>query len=109
MRDRAVFGAGGYIGVGQTDGRAYGSRHGPVHSHSVSVNDPGHSHNIDAFGNNNEWGYASLMGSTHTADHTKTGGAQHKGTGITATVGPGGTIQDAVTYAAVLVIITTGQ
>ena len=49
LRDRALYGAGNVVGLAATDGRAIGSRGGPIHRHSInqSTNTQGsHSHGV---------------------------------------------------------------
>jgi microcystin-dependent protein len=49
LRDRSLYGAGGAVGLGQTDGVAFGSRGGPAHHHDInqSTNNQGsHTHSV---------------------------------------------------------------
>lgn len=51
LRDRALYGVGSVVGIGQTDGRSTGNRGGPSHSHSFSGNTGQagqHSHSLTA-------------------------------------------------------------
>jgi len=49
LRDRALYGAGGAVGIAQTDGVAFGSRGGPAHHHGFGQTSQGggsHSHSV---------------------------------------------------------------
>jgi hypothetical protein len=69
LRDRALYGAGSVVGLAATDGRAAGSRGGPIHRHSFNQTSGGagsHSHSFsgstDSQGNHNHniaWGVSS--------------------------------------------------
>src|SRR4029453_992434 len=53
LRDRALYGVGSVIGVGQTDGRSTGNRGGPSHSHTLGGNTDqagAHSHSLGSSG-----------------------------------------------------------
>jgi len=85
LRDRALYGSGGIVGVGQTDGVAFGSRGGPRHHHDINqtTNSQGsHSHSISGSTNNpgdhthsppNGIAFANCTGQTMANPGTGTG------------------------------------
>ena len=85
LRDRALYGQGAKVGLGQHDGEAFGSRGGPFHKHSFNQTSGaagGHSHSVSVSGSTSGVG-------GHT--HPSTGGAFAVGTFATAALGSGGT------------------
>jgi microcystin-dependent protein len=85
LRDRALYGAGGAVGVAQTDGVAFGSRGGPAHKHYFNQTSGGggsHSHSVS--GSTGGGG-----GHQHTAPSGGQGFASS--VGGTAALGGGGT------------------
>ena len=85
LRDRALYGAGSVVGLAANDGKAAGSRGGPIHKHYLNQTSGGggsHSHSVSG---------STGGGGSH--QHTAPSGGQGFGsaTGGTAALGSGGT------------------
>lgn len=90
LRDRALYGAGSVVGLAATDGRAAGSRGGPIHKHNFNQTSGGvggHSHGGSTSGVGDHSHYSADGGSTPFA----------LSSGVTAALGSGGTSRYLVT------------
>jgi len=86
LRDRALYGAGSVVGLAATDGKAAGSRGGPIHKHyfnQTSGGGGGHSHSASG-GTSGAGGHDHAPGGG--SSFAKTGGGQ-------ANLGSGGTLR----------------
>jgi microcystin-dependent protein len=125
-RDRSVFGAGSFVGVGGSDAQPYGGRKGPVHHHGT------HTHPLNKSGSVVKTGTVSFAqdidvfnavpgtGSTGTGtgDRNIVRAALSDGIGVSDTtswsavaaqVGASGGLQDSVNWVGAVYAITTGQ
>jgi len=84
LRDRALYGAGGAIGIAQTDGVAFGSRGGAAHKHYFNQTSGG--------GGSHGHSFSGSTGGGGGHDHAPGGGGGFaKNQGATAALGSGGT------------------
>lgn len=112
LRDRALYGAGGVVQLGQTDGRSVGNRGGPSHSHSFSGSTSGagqHSHSYQAMTPDYEQYYGSYaptyqVGTNKNLNTNQVANHSHSFSGQTS----GGYDLDKPSFAGVQYIITAG-
>jgi len=138
LRDRALYGAGSVVSVGQTDGKSTGNRGGPFHSHTFAGNTNsggGHSHSlsINGVGDHTHSIYAPAgsvliqrgqtglydSAANYNLNQPQSGGAgSHSHSGSTSSVGDhnhgysgrtAGGYDDKPSFAGIQYAITTGR
>jgi hypothetical protein len=138
LRDRALYGIGSVVSLGQTDGKSTGNRGGPFHHHDVSGNTStggahnhgastdtqgNHQHNYDALKNSVQIQQGTQGGFIGVGDNivgtygTNSGGAHSHSVSVGQASGhqhsfsgqTGGGYDDKPSYAGVQYVITTGK
>lgn len=112
LRDRAPFGVGSSLSMGQTDGKSSGNR-GPFHHHAFSGNtssDGSHSHSFNAMQPDYEDYYGSytptfMRGTQRSGSTGSVGNHSHSVSGNTT----GGYAADTPGFGTVQFVISTGR